>query len=257
MSKPNENEVRELRAEIAELAEEWKKIQYRDPVGAAHINLEMEEKRRLLAKLEGKPFVASTTTTATVVPPPAAPAPAPTPAKPKPARKPRAAATESKPDKKIVGKRLREAREACGIKARDLSRVIGAPFQTISQSEGGFNSLNATRRALVCAQLNLREEWLLTGNGEMWKAGGPHIHKPSEARTEPAKKPARKKSGAKPGRKPAPAPCARVTFGDGGLVARIGRLLAAAEKCIEAQVEYEAALAAVNSVRVIESGVAS
>lgn len=68
-----------------------------------------------------------------------------------------------------LGDRLRIAREARGLTQKELAREVKVPIThgTISHLESGRNE-NSRYVVWLAAALNVRAEWLCTGNGQMF-----------------------------------------------------------------------------------------
>jgi len=70
--------------------------------------------------------------------------------------------------------RLRLLRKELGLTQREFSERIGIKPNTFSQYESGRNEpIDAVLR-LICETFNVNEEWLRTGNGEMFAQRDPY-----------------------------------------------------------------------------------
>lgn len=65
--------------------------------------------------------------------------------------------------------RIKELRKALGLTQQDFSERIGVKRNTVAQYEIGRNPPNDTVITLICREFNVSEEWLRTGEGEMFK----------------------------------------------------------------------------------------
>lgn len=65
--------------------------------------------------------------------------------------------------------RIKELRKALGLTQQDFSERIGVKRNTVAQYEIGRNPPNDTVITLICREFNVNEEWLRTGEGEMFK----------------------------------------------------------------------------------------
>ena len=64
--------------------------------------------------------------------------------------------------KRMIGSRLRLARELAGLNQANLSRATGIAARMISNIEGGTRFPSLKNLVLLCGQLKLSVEWLLS-----------------------------------------------------------------------------------------------
>ena len=67
----------------------------------------------------------------------------------------------------MVGERIRTVRRALDLTQTEFGRRIGMKQNTIALIEGGRNTSDQTLKA-ICREFNVSEEWLRTGEGEMF-----------------------------------------------------------------------------------------
>lgn len=65
--------------------------------------------------------------------------------------------------------RIKELRKALGLTQQKFADAIGVRQNTVAQYEMGRNQPNDTVITLICREFNVSEEWLRTGEGEMFK----------------------------------------------------------------------------------------
>lgn len=65
--------------------------------------------------------------------------------------------------------RIKELRKALGLTQQKFADAIGVRQNTVAQYEMGRNPPNDTVITLICREFNVSEEWLRTGEGEMFK----------------------------------------------------------------------------------------
>jgi len=68
-----------------------------------------------------------------------------------------------------MDERIKELRKALGLTQQEFSDKIGVKRNTIAQYESGRNSPIDAVISLICREFNVNEEWLRTGEGEMFK----------------------------------------------------------------------------------------
>lgn len=68
-----------------------------------------------------------------------------------------------------MDERIKELRKALGLTQQEFSDKIGVKRNTIAQYESGRNSPIDAVISLICREFNVNEEWLRTGDGEMFK----------------------------------------------------------------------------------------
>lgn len=64
--------------------------------------------------------------------------------------------------------RVREIRKAKGLTMRQFGEKIGVVGSTISDIENGRRSLNKQNMLAICREFRVSEEWIRTGEGEMF-----------------------------------------------------------------------------------------
>lgn len=65
--------------------------------------------------------------------------------------------------------RIKELRKALGLTQQEFSGRIGVKRNTIAQYESGRNAPIDAVITLICREFNVSEEWLRTGEGEMFQ----------------------------------------------------------------------------------------
>ena len=66
------------------------------------------------------------------------------------------------------GKRVKEIRNTLGLTQDQFGSMIGLKKNSLSQIENGKNSLTQQNIVAICKTWNVDEEWLRTGQGEMF-----------------------------------------------------------------------------------------
>lgn len=64
--------------------------------------------------------------------------------------------------------RLKKLRKEIGLKQREIAERIGVSTGTVGQWESGVALPGDARIYKICKELNVREEWLREGKGEMF-----------------------------------------------------------------------------------------
>lgn len=64
--------------------------------------------------------------------------------------------------------RLKQLRQSLSIKQRELAERLGVQVGLIGNWESGARPIPKTRIYQICKEYNVREEWLTTGEGEMF-----------------------------------------------------------------------------------------
>jgi transcriptional regulator with XRE-family HTH domain len=64
--------------------------------------------------------------------------------------------------------RIRDIRKKLGLTQSDFGRKIGIEGGSLSMIERGINSLTEGNIKLICSVYNVNEDWIRTGNGEMF-----------------------------------------------------------------------------------------
>lgn len=68
-----------------------------------------------------------------------------------------------------MNERVRELRKALNMTLEVFGAKIGIKKSSLSQIENGVNNLTEQNILLICKEFNINEEWLRTGEGEMFK----------------------------------------------------------------------------------------
>lgn len=64
--------------------------------------------------------------------------------------------------------RIREIRKTLNLTQEQFSSKLGVKRSAISQIEKGFNQISDQMVKSICLAYNVNEDWLRTGNGEMF-----------------------------------------------------------------------------------------
>lgn len=64
--------------------------------------------------------------------------------------------------------RVKELRKSLGLTQEKFGERVGVKKNTISQIESGVNGVTDQLRLSVCREFNVNEDWLRTGEGEMF-----------------------------------------------------------------------------------------
>lgn len=64
--------------------------------------------------------------------------------------------------------RVKELRKALGLTQEKFGERVGVKKSAISQIESGSNSVTDQLRLAVCREFRVSEEWMRTGEGEMF-----------------------------------------------------------------------------------------
>lgn len=67
-----------------------------------------------------------------------------------------------------MNERMKEVRRAVGLTQREFGLKIGVKQNTVATYEMGRNKPTDTVIALICRTFNVNEQWLRTGEGEMF-----------------------------------------------------------------------------------------
>lgn len=67
--------------------------------------------------------------------------------------------------------RLKELRKTLKITQKKLAESLGISDSAISRIEKGENTLTDQNIKLICSEFNVNEQWLRTGEGEMFNKG--------------------------------------------------------------------------------------
>lgn len=69
----------------------------------------------------------------------------------------------------MIGKRVKEARKAKGLKTQlELAELLNTSRDRIANIESDRIAIDDMFVAFFCEKLNINEDWLLTGEGEMF-----------------------------------------------------------------------------------------
>lgn len=75
-------------------------------------------------------------------------------------------------DKKDLGERLRTVRKSIGLTQEILAEALGITKGSLSQFELGISGMNIERLYNISNLYHVNIDWLLTGEGSMFKMGG-------------------------------------------------------------------------------------
>lgn len=67
-----------------------------------------------------------------------------------------------------MNERLKQLRKALGLTQQELADRIGIARGNIGSYEVGKSALSDAVVSLICREFNVNEDWLRTGNGEMF-----------------------------------------------------------------------------------------
>lgn len=70
-------------------------------------------------------------------------------------------------------RRIKEVRKTLGLTLEKFGERIGMKSNSLSQVENGINAVSSQLRTAVCREFHVREEWLRTGEGEMFEERTP------------------------------------------------------------------------------------
>lgn len=65
-------------------------------------------------------------------------------------------------------KRIKEIRKALGLNQEDFSKKIGLSQSSLAMIEVGKRNFSDKHIKLICSTFNINEQWLRTGNGDMF-----------------------------------------------------------------------------------------
>lgn len=74
---------------------------------------------------------------------------------------------------KSENERIKEVRKALGLTLDRFGEHVGMKKSSISQVESGINAVSGQLRTAVCREFHVREEWLRTGEGDMFEERTP------------------------------------------------------------------------------------
>lgn len=69
----------------------------------------------------------------------------------------------------MMNKRIKELRKYLGLTQQDFAEKIGVKQNTVATYEMGRNEPGAPIIHSICSAFNVNEEWLRTGEGEMFQ----------------------------------------------------------------------------------------
>lgn len=69
-----------------------------------------------------------------------------------------------------MNERIKELRRTLNLTQQEFADRIGVKRNTVATYEGGRNTPIDSVVSLICREFNVNEEWLRTGQGEMFKA---------------------------------------------------------------------------------------
>lgn len=70
---------------------------------------------------------------------------------------------------KNENERIKEVRKALGLTLDKFGERVGMKKSSLSQVENCTNAVSGQLRTAVCREFHVREEWLRTGEGEMFE----------------------------------------------------------------------------------------
>lgn len=68
----------------------------------------------------------------------------------------------------LLKERIKELRKTLDLTLEEFGNKIGVTKTTISRIENGVNSVTNQMFTSICREFNVNEEWLRTGEGEMF-----------------------------------------------------------------------------------------
>nr|DAP10192.1 MAG TPA: Helix-turn-helix XRE-family like protein [Caudoviricetes sp.] len=69
-----------------------------------------------------------------------------------------------------MNKRIKELRETLGLSQDELGKSLELTRNYISLIENGQRNMSSQSIKVMCSMYNINEEWLRTGNGEMFNS---------------------------------------------------------------------------------------
>lgn len=75
-----------------------------------------------------------------------------------------------------MNNRIRQVREYLGLSRSAFGKEIGVSGDTINNIERGRSEIRDPLIKLICSEFHVSEEWLRTGEGEMFQALNRHEH---------------------------------------------------------------------------------
>lgn len=67
-----------------------------------------------------------------------------------------------------MNERIRQLRKLLGLTLEEFGAKVGVTKQTVSRIENGVNAVTDQMFKSICREWNVNEEWLRTGEGEMF-----------------------------------------------------------------------------------------
>lgn len=71
--------------------------------------------------------------------------------------------------------RIKEIRKSLGLTLEKFGERLGVTKTTISRIENGINNVTEQMRKSICREFNINEDWLQTGEGEMYRKSNDDI----------------------------------------------------------------------------------
>lgn len=71
------------------------------------------------------------------------------------------------------GERVKQIRKSKGMTLEKFGERVGVTKQTVSRIENGVNALTEQMLLSVCREFDVNEQWLRTGEGEIFKERSP------------------------------------------------------------------------------------
>lgn len=71
------------------------------------------------------------------------------------------------------GERVKQIRKSKGMTLEKFGERVGVTKQTVSRIENGVNALTEQMLLSVCREFDVNEQWLRTGEGEMFRERSP------------------------------------------------------------------------------------
>lgn len=68
-----------------------------------------------------------------------------------------------------MNERIKELRKALGLTMEKFGKRLGVKKNSVSQWESGVNNLTDQMFKSICREFNVNEEWLRSGEGEMFQ----------------------------------------------------------------------------------------
>ena len=67
-----------------------------------------------------------------------------------------------------MNERIKKIRKNAGLTQNEFAKILGTVQNTITGYETGRHNPSGSALALICREFNVNEEWLRTGQGEMY-----------------------------------------------------------------------------------------